>query len=205
MSGPFGVSITVIGGQKLSGEMVVAASSLLDMRFLYIDPVATASRLRPEFLNVLRIFRYRERLDPYTPPEEFVQRLVPPSNTLSTEGLFWLALDLEGEALAKDIFVANVANGESPDTQVYHSVHKLNLLVPRLPAPPQVRQTLWQKLFPSSPDPRAFRKSHLHLSYIDRTTPLTAEQKQYYIWFEALYEALIPWMDIIKKIQSDYS
>jgi hypothetical protein len=202
MSGPFGVSITVIGGQKLSGEMVVAASSLLDMRFLYIDPVATTSRLRPEFLNVLRIFRYRERLDPYTQPEEFVQRLVPPSHTLSTEGLFWLALDLEGEALAKDIFAANRT---SPDTPVYHSVYKLNLLVPRLSAPPQVRPTLWQKLFPSSPDPRTFRKSHLNLSYIDRTTPLTTEQKQYYIWFEALYEALIPWMDIIKNIQSDYS
>ena len=36
-------------------------------------------------------------------------------------------------------------------------------------------------------------------------TPLTEEQKQYYIWFEALYEALIPWMDTIRNIQSDYS
>ena len=202
MSGPFGVSLTVISGQKLSGEVAVAASSLLDMRFLSIDPVATASRLRPEFLNVLRIFRYRERLDPYTEPEEFVQRLVPPSNTLSTAGLFWLAIDPQGEALAKDIFLVH---GQSPDRPVYHSVHKLNLLVPTLSPPPQVRQTLWQKLFPSSPDPRTFRKSHLNLSYMDRTTPLTTEQRQYYLWFEALYEALIPWQDIIKNIQSDYS
>ena len=79
MSGPFGVSLTVISGQKLSAEVAVAASCLLDMRFLYIDPVATASGLRPEFLNVLRIFRHRERLDPYTEPEAFVQRLAPPS------------------------------------------------------------------------------------------------------------------------------
>ena len=202
MSGPFGVRITVISGQTLSGEVAVVASSLLDMRFLSIDPVAAASRLRPKFLNVLRIFRYRERLDRYTQPEEFLQRLVPPSNALPTDNLFWLALDPQGEALAKDIFVAN---GKSPDTRVYHSVHKLNLLVPALSPPPQVRQTLWQKLFPSSPDPRAFRKSHLNLSYMDRTTPLTEEQKQYYIWFEALYEALIPWMDTIRNIQSDYS
>ena len=97
MSGPFGVSITVISGQKLSGEVAIAASCLLDMRFLYIDPVATSSRLRPEFRNVLRIFCYRERLDPYTQPGEFVQRLVPPSHALSTDGLFWLALDPEGE------------------------------------------------------------------------------------------------------------
>ena len=88
MSGPFGVRITVISGQTLSGEVTVAASSLLDMRFLYIDPVATASRLRPEFLNVLSIFRYRERLDRYTQPEEFIQRLVPPSNALPTDNLF---------------------------------------------------------------------------------------------------------------------
>ena len=40
---------------------------------------------------------------------------------------------------------------------------------------------------------------------MDRTTPLTTEQRQYYLWFEALYEALIPWQDIIKNIQSDYS
>ena len=202
MSGPFGVRITVISGQKWSGEVAVAASSLLDMRFLSIDPVAAASRLRPEFLNVLRIFRYRERLDRYTQPEEFLQRLVPPSNALSTDNLFWLALDPQGEALAKDIFAAN---GKSPDARVYHSVHTLNLLVPALSPPPQVRQRLWQKLFPSSPDPRTFRKSHLNLSYMDRTTPLTEEQKQYYIWLEALYEALIPWMDTIRNIQSDYS
>jgi hypothetical protein len=202
MSGPFGVRITVISGQKLSGEVAVAASSLLDMRFLYIDPVATTSGLRPEFMNVLRIFRYRERFDRYTEAEEFVQRLALPSQALSTDGLFWLALDPEGEALAKDIFAAN---GASPDTPVYHSVHKLNLLVPALSPPPQVPQTLWQKLFPSSPDPRTFRKSHLNLAHMDRTTPLTEEQKQYYIWLEALYEALIPCMDTIRNIQSDYS
>jgi hypothetical protein len=202
MSGPFGVRIIVISGQKLSGEVAVAASSLLDMRFLSIDPVATTSRLRPEFLNMLQIFRYRERFDRYTEPEAFVQRLVPPSNALPTDNLFWLALDPQGEALAKDIFVAN---GKSPDKPVYHSVLTLNLLVPTLLPPPQVPQTLWQKLFPSSPDPRTFRNSYLNLSYVDRTTPLTEEQKQYYIWFEALYEALIPWQDIIKGIQSDYS
>lgn len=202
MSGPFGVNMTVISGQKFSGEIVVAASTLLSMSYLYINPVAKNVTIRPEFRNVLNIFCYRERVDRRSSPGEFEHRILQPANTISTGGHFWLAFDQEGEILAREIFAAQ---GKSPNERFYSSVRKLSLLKPFTPPPPQIRQTLWQKLFPSSPDPRTFRNSYLNLSYMDRTTPLTLEQTQYYAWLETLYEALIPWQDTIKNIQSDYS
>jgi hypothetical protein len=201
MSGPYGVRIKVISGQIYSREIVVAASAFLSMPFLSIDPVATEATLRQDFLAAFNLFVNREKIDYYEWPRYFDERIIQPSNSISTGGLFWLALDKEGESLAKNIFETNKV---SSNERVYHSVCKLNLLEQTLPPPP-IRKPFWQKLFLGQlihPDSTASPSYH---SYMNKQPRLTHLQALYCAWFESLYEALIPWQDLIKNIQSDYS
>ena len=86
MSGPFGVRITVISGQKCSGEIVVAASTFLSRTFLTIDPVAADASLRQEFLAALNTFGSLERIHYYQGPRYFAAQVIQPSNTIPTWG-----------------------------------------------------------------------------------------------------------------------
>jgi hypothetical protein len=182
MSGPFGVSLTVISGQRHSGEIAVAASTFLSMGYMSVDPVGNDINIRPEFIKAIKIF-------------------------INREDLFWLALDPEGEAIAKKIFDAH---GDPTDKRIYHSVHKLNQLEPVVAPPPQSNMSLsaWEES-----RQRHFgllvhyvRKSlESYTSYMNRNTPQNNVEKAYHAWFESLYMSLIPWQDTIKNIQSDYS
>jgi hypothetical protein len=207
MSGPFGVRITVISGKKLSGEIVVAAATLLQMGFLYIDLVAADTTIRQECLTTLKIFCNRKRIDCRNKPEEYARRVIQASKTISAGDLFWLALDKEGESLAKDIFKAN---GEHPGKRVYHSVNQLNLIEPTIEPLPQIasstatQKNFWQKVFPPRTHPKP-KPVQTYQPYMNRLAPLTPQQSLHYAWCEMLHEALIPWQDTIRNIQSDFS
>ena len=200
MSGPFGVRITVISGQMFSREIVVAASTFLSMRFLSIDPLAAGERTLPEFLQALSSFCIRERIDYFEGPIHFSRSCIQPDPAVSAGGLFWLALDPEGESLARGIFEAG---GKSPDERVYGSVHRLSRIEQTIPPPP-VWIPLWQKLFSARKHPRPAPLPS-YQEYRRRYPQLTPERARYFAWFESLYVALIPWGDTIKRIQSDYS
>lgn len=172
MSGPFGVRMTLISGGQQSGEPVVAAATFLSMTFLTIDCVCTDRHVRPEFLTVLRRFTGRPGIDSYKSPDFFAKALVEPATTLSTQGLFWLALDKAGERLARDIFHFH---GEPAETRVYHSVHKLNLIEPPISLP------------------------------VHEWEGKEGGEETMYGWFESVYAAILPWRQIVKKIQSDFS
>ncbi len=179
MSGPFGVHMTLISGRQKSGEIVVAAATFLSMGFLTVDCACTDQNARVEFLTALRRFTGHAGISSHKSPDFFMKAWMEPDDTLSTAGLFWLALDKEGERLARDIFRAN---GDSPDARVYRSVHKLNLLEPSISPPPDI------------PFPVEGRQGESG-----------GEQEVYFAWFESLYEAILPWRGIIKNIQSDFS
>ena len=209
MSGPFGVNMTIVSGQKHSGEIVIAASTFLSMVFLSIDLVVTDEIIRPEFLTALDIFGNREGLYFRDRPDSLPAKLIKPNNNISTKGdLFWLALDKQGESLAKDIFAAN---GELPDERVYRSVQKLNLIEQTIVAPPRAPLSLqvWEesrrKHHSLSVEYHKLKPKESLLSYISKHALLTPEENLYYAWCESLYEILIPWQDIIKDIQSDFS
>ena len=171
--------MTLISGGQQSGEIVLAAAAFLSMSFLTIDCICTDRNARVEFLTVLRHFIGRPGVHFYNSPCSSVKALAEPNDSISTQGLFWLALDKEGESLARDIFRAN---GDSPDARVYHSVHKLNLLEPPISPPPDtpLPVEVWEQ---ESRD----------------------EEKVYFAWLESLYEAILPWRELIKNIQSDFS
>ena len=179
MSGPFGVSMTIISAGQRSGEIVVTAATFLSMGFLTIDCVCTDTNLHPEFLTALKKFAGHPGMYSYHSPDSFVNALVEPNDTISTKGLFWLALDTEGENLAKDIFRAH---GEPVDTRVYQAVHKLNLIEQPIQPPAEV------------PLPVEVWKREQR-----------DEEKAYIAWFESVYEAVLPWREVIKNIQSDFS
>lgn len=208
MSGPFGVSITVISGQKFSGEIAVAASTFLSMGYLSISLVGKDGNIRQEFLKALDVFRNREGIYYHDEPDYFAKRLIEPSNNISTKDLFWLALDQEGESIAKNIFDAH---GELPDKVIYRSVHKLNLIEQTISPPPQVHLPLhvWEESrqhhFALSLRYHKLKPNESYHSYMDDQAPLMPEEKLYYAWCESLYESLIPWQDTIKNIQSDFS
>lgn len=208
MSGPFGVNMTVISGQRFSGEIAVAASTFLSMGFLSISPVAKDAIIRQEFLKALDVFGRRENIYYYERPDYFAERLVKSGNTISTKDLFWLALDEEGESIAKSIFSTNA---DLPDKVVYRSVRKLNLIDQTISPPPQehVSLQIWEKSrqqhFSLSISYDKSKLKESYRSYMDKNAPLTPEQKSYCAWCEQLYESLIPWQDTIKSIQSDFS
>ncbi len=208
MSGPFGVNMTVISGQKYSREIVVAAATFLSMGFLSIRLVANDGTVRQEFLKALDIFKHREGIDYREIPDSYAKRLIEPRHVTFTKDLFWLALDKEGESLAKDILVKN---GELPDKRVHQSVHKLNLIEQTILPPPQVQIPLqsWEecrhKHFSLSVHYHKLKPKESLLSYMSANAPLSPDEKSYLAWCESLYESLIPWQDNVKTIQSDFS
>ncbi len=208
MSGPFGVSLTVISGQKHSGEIAVAAATFLSMGYMSVDPVGKDRKIRPEFLKILHIFAYREGIYYDKQPEYYAEKLTIPGKDLSTKDLFWLALDLEGEAIAKSIYEAN---GDLADKRIYRTVNKLNLLAPVVPPPPEASLPLqvWEEtrvhLFCLAVGYRKVKGKQSYSNYMNENVVLLPEQKVFYAWCEDFYESLIPWMDTIKNIQSDYS
>jgi len=208
MSGPFGVSMTLISGQTHSGEIAVAASTFLSMGYLSIGLVGKDAKIRQEFLKALEVFGTRARIYYHDRPDYFVEKLIEPSNRVSTKDLFWLALDKEGEAIAKSIFSAN---GDSPDKVVHRSVRKLNLIEQTISPPPQedIPLQVWEESrrrhFSLSLSYRKLKPKVSYQSYMNDNAPLTPEGKLYYEWCEGLYESLIPWQDTIKNIQSDFS
>jgi hypothetical protein len=208
MSAPFGINITVISGRRHSGEIVVAAATFLSMDYLDLYPVSTELNVRPEFLKALDIFEQRERLHYRKQPGYFVERLTEPGASLPAWHFFWLALDPEGEAIARKFLDAN---GVLPDKRAHQSVRKLNLIKPVVSPAPDALLPLpvWEKsrlLHDSlSFKYRKERVKQPYTLYMNENAALLPEQKLYYAWCESLYESLIPWQDAIKGIQSDLS
>lgn len=208
MSGPFGVNMTVISGQERSGEIVLAAASFLSMGFLSIDCVCTDRTVREEFLTLLYVFADRAKRSYYESPKDFLQKLTAPGNMTTTGDLFWLALDREGDSRAREILAAN---GEQADKRVYRSVNRLNLLEREIPPPPPViiAANTWieARLRHTSPTFGDYLRQleQSSRSSPNERSPLPSEEQGYYAWCESLYKALIPWQELIKGIQSDFS
>jgi len=133
MSGPFGVNMTLISGQNFSGEIVVAAATLLSMNWLSIHLISTDDYIRPELLNTLNMFGNKPGLYYQTQPSEFVERLTNMKHKIFSKDFFWLAMDKEGELVGNKILEEN---GELPTKRVYQSVHKLNLIEQSITHPP---------------------------------------------------------------------
>jgi hypothetical protein len=208
MSAPFGINITIISGRRYSGEIVAAAASFLSMDYLDISPVATDLNVRPEFLKALGIFEQRERLDYRKQPGYFVEKLTEPGASLPSWHFFWLALDPEGEVIARKFLDAN---GVLPDKRAHQSVRKLNLIEPVVAPPPDALLPLsvWEKsrlLHDSlSFKYRREKVKQPYTLYMNENVALLPEQKLYFAWCESLYGSLIPWQDAIRCIQSDLS
>ena len=133
MSGPFGVNMTIVSGQDFSGEIVVAAATLLSMNWLSIHLISTEDNVRPELLSALGRFGNKPGLYYQTQPREFAERLTTMKHKVFSKDFFWLAMDKEGEIIANKILEEN---GELSTKRVYESVHKLNLIEQSITHPP---------------------------------------------------------------------
>lgn len=123
MSGPFGLRMILISGQRGSGELVTAAATILSTTFLTIKPFCTDKTIRKEFLDVVAGFQRREKIYFHDGINEYVKNLGELGVDMSTTCFFWLALDEEGYSLAREILTAK---GEDPDKRVYQTYRKLN-------------------------------------------------------------------------------
>lgn len=208
MSAPFGIHITVVSGQRFSGEIAVAASTFLAMDYLAIRLLSNEGSVREEFLKALEVFEDREGFYYRKRPRDFVEKLMKPQGNIPIDDFFWLALDKEGETIATNIFAAN---GEVPHQLVHRLIRKLNLLEQTILHPPQVHVPLqyWQesaeKQSSLSYSYRKLKPKKSYQLYMNENAPLSPEQTLYCDWFERLYESLISWQDTIKGIQSDLS
>jgi hypothetical protein len=208
MSNPYGVSYAVISGQKNAGEVVVAASTILLMDWQSITPVSANKNVRKEFLLAIDAFSWREKYAiAYSKQEEFAEKIIEPGGNLFMGNEFWLALDEQGDSIARDILSAN---GESPDKTVHKSIRKLNSIGQTLP-PPEINTSadFWTKIIVG-----LIRLSHEHYetkskdtyqSFVNSRLPMTPLENEYYSWFKSLYENLVPWRKTIRGFQSDLS
>ena len=208
MSVPFGVSVTVVSGQDQSGESVLAASTFLTMIYLSIYPVSRDRNVREDFLSALALFGLREDIYFFQEPDSFVKKLFASDNNTPTKGLFWLALDREGDAIARDMIHAS---GKSPEETVHRSMPRLNILEQTISPPPQVYvpTRVWQETVENhrrvSLNYREVKPKPARQLYMSDHALLLPEQKLYLGWLKSLYESLLSWRKIIEKIQSDVS
>ena len=206
--GPHGVSIILISGQENSGEIAVAASVFLRMSYLGITPVGTSRTIRKEFLLSLEIFCYREYHDLISYDEKkFTESLTEPNNNLIQRGSFWLALDDHGYRIGEKILAEN---GISPDTAVYYvrALNQIEQVVPPLPKT-STSSEFWleiqRRLYDIAWEHRRVRSQRGRRKMFDEHAPKSPIEKEYYSWYESLYEGLLPWKETIYKIQSDWS
>ena len=208
MSNPYGVSLAVISGQNNSAEIIVSACSLLSRTWQSITPICTEKGVRKELMSALDNYVELDKVYRSESAEYYVTRIVEPNKDIYPNHLFCLALDSEGYVIAKDIFIAN---GYNPDEKVYNFVCKLNLLDRRVPPPPisalsiDYLSKIKTSLYWLSQDYNKLQTKESFYSFATKRIPMSDSEKEYYSWFKVLYEYILPWKNIIGKIQSDWS
>lgn len=208
MSVPFGVSITLVSGQDSSAECVLTASAFVTMCYLSIYPVCPKRHIRDEFLLALSSYGVRENMYFFRELEHFAKGLIVPNSSEAAKGLFWLALDMAGEEIARETIRAS---GKSPEESIYRIVPRLNLLEQPISPPPQVYVPLdvWKKTLRNDVSValnyKKERSSQSLSTYMDLHAPLLSEQRLYHEWFRTFQNRLMPWRTIIQRIQSDVS
>lgn len=202
------IGYALISGQKNSGEIVVSASTLMSTSHQFATPISAEKSVRIELLSALENYIKIDQVHNSQPAREYVNSLVEPDNKTCTNHHLCLALDLEGYKIARDIFLAN---GNNPDEKVHDFVCKLNILDRRVPPPPtstiSIDYLLKVKncLYWLSEDYDKLQTREPFSSFVARRMPMVAIEQEYYFWFRTLYEYVLPWKNIIGKIQWAWS
>jgi hypothetical protein len=202
------VNLGIISGQKNSGEIAVATSTLLSQDWQSITPICIEKSVRKDLLAALDNYLLLDNIYPSKSSEYYVQKLVEASQELSINHHFWLALDLEGYRIAKDIFLTN---GHNPDEKVHGFVNKLNLLDRRVKSPPLLQissdylSKIKNNLFYLSEDYKKMQPEESFASFVNKRISFTTMEQEYYSWFKTLHEYIAPWKNIIDKIQASWS
>ncbi len=111
-----------------SGEIVVAASTILTMTYLTVKPVSTYHACRDEFINACRA------MIPNATPKKYAAKIANPASVDAEYADFWLAFDAQGEKLARQIIQTS---GKPVDNGNYDFPGMVHLLEPTVPDPPE--------------------------------------------------------------------
>ena len=140
-----------------AGEIVVAASTILTMTYLTVKPVSTNNTCRDEFINACRAMVRNGT------PKKYMGRIADPSSLNADYADFWLAFDIKGEKVARQI-IQN--SGKSVEKGKYDFPGLVHLFEHIVPDPPDVGDIKpWIGTLASQLEPWKEKIKKMHLEY----------------------------------------
>ena len=153
------MTIAIISERKpRGGEIVVAASIILSMTYLTVNPVSTNITCREEFINACRATVRNGT------PKKYAARIANPASLNADYADFWLAFDKKGEKLAMKILQSSERPLEKGKYDFPGMVHLFEHEVPDPPKDGDIKP--WVSSFADqlAPWKEKIRKMHLDRS-----------------------------------------
>lgn len=152
------MTIAIISERNLrSGEIVVAASTILTMTYLTVKPVSSTNTCRDEFINACRAMVRSGT------PKKYMGRIANPSSLNAEYADFWLAFDKEGEATARQIIQNSGKLVEKGKYDFPGLIHLFEYAVPDPPTEGDIKP--WVSMFAEQLAPWKEKIQKMHLNY----------------------------------------
>jgi len=138
------------------GEIVVAASTILTMTYLTVKPVSTDNTCRDEFINACRAMVRNGT------PKKYAGKIANPASLNAEYADFWLAFDIKGEKMARQIIQNSGKSVEKGKYDFPGMVHLFEHTVPDPPDAGDIKPWVGTLAIQLEPWREMIRKMHLN-------------------------------------------
>jgi hypothetical protein len=153
------MTIAIISERNLrSGEIVVAASTILTMTYLTVRPVSSNNACRDEFINACRAMVRNGT------PKKYMGKIANPLSVNAEYADFWLAFDTQGEKTARQIIQDSGKSVEKGKYEFPGLVHLFEYTIPDPPAEGDIKPWVGMLAKQLAPWKEKIKKMHLNYS-----------------------------------------
>ena len=153
------MTIAIISERNLrSGEIVVAASTILTMTYLTVKPVSSNTACRDEFINACRAVVRNGT------PKKYMGKIANPLSVNAEYADFWLAFDTQGEMRARQIIQDSGKSVEKGKYEFPGLVHLFEHTIPDPPAEGDIKPWVGMLAEQLAPWKEKIKKMHLNYS-----------------------------------------
>ena len=153
------MTIAIISERNLrSGEIVVAASTILTMTYLTVKPVSSNTACRDEFINACRAVVRNGT------PKKYMGKIANPLSVNAEYADFWLAFDTQGEMRARQIIQDSGKSVEKGKYEFPGLVHLFEHTIPDPPAEGDIKPWVGRLAEQLAPWKEKIKKMHLNYS-----------------------------------------
>jgi hypothetical protein len=152
------MTIAIISERNLrSGEIVVAASTILTMTYLTVRPVSSNNACRDEFINACRAMVRNGT------PKKYMGKIANPRSVNAEYADFWLAFDTQGEKTARQIIQDSGKSVEKGKYEFPGLVHLFEYTIPDPPEEGDIKP--WVDMLAKQLAPWKEKIKKMHLNY----------------------------------------